>query len=405
MPLHAQCTICTAEFSSMTVAALPCGHTYHYECVAKWVQQAKSCPHCRKSCTKAKITNLFFDIQVPETIHEGRSEMDIVEITNLRGQITALEKEIALKREDIEVEREKVKRLETLNRQYVHYKEENEHLAGLERDYTNLKKEFKKMVERLKLCEFYKKISKGDFDKDIKSIDAYLKDGSDINVARLLESSINEKKKLQSLLNERNREKTDLLKKNMNLEQQLTESVRLCGMLKDEIVSFKDSGETSFVIVNKEVEKYIDSSSPSRDENRKSMGFVPPPRFSISSIKSINENGQVKKSMEPSRSRFSTVIKPDSKYVPIDEDIFIAESDSNNVSFSLLAQKLDEQIESYKFKAAPKEDKEDVLDILIKERAEKVKKYKSRTGTTRFGMLKSLSFNPSGVPSKKPRFS
>ncbi|KAM4588857.1 E3 ubiquitin-protein ligase TRAIP [Odontesthes bonariensis] len=70
MPIRAYCTICSDFFDhSRDVAAIHCGHTFHYECLLKWFQTAptKTCPQCRKQVsTRHIITKLFFDISGEE---------------------------------------------------------------------------------------------------------------------------------------------------------------------------------------------------------------------------------------------------------------------------------------------------------------------------------------------------
>ncbi|KAM8757891.1 E3 ubiquitin-protein ligase TRAIP isoform 1-T2 [Acanthopagrus schlegelii] len=66
MPIRAYCTICSDFFDhSRDVAAIHCGHTFHYECLLQWFQTAptKTCPQCRKQVTTRHIiSKLFFDI-------------------------------------------------------------------------------------------------------------------------------------------------------------------------------------------------------------------------------------------------------------------------------------------------------------------------------------------------------
>uniref|UniRef100_A0A3Q3WBW6 RING-type domain-containing protein n=1 Tax=Mola mola TaxID=94237 RepID=A0A3Q3WBW6_MOLML len=66
MPIRAQCTICSDFFDhSRDVAAIHCGHTFHYECLLQWFQTAptKTCPQCRKQVSTRHIINkLYFDI-------------------------------------------------------------------------------------------------------------------------------------------------------------------------------------------------------------------------------------------------------------------------------------------------------------------------------------------------------
>ncbi|TDH14608.1 hypothetical protein EPR50_G00044030 [Perca flavescens] len=66
MPIRAYCTICSDFFDhSRDVAAIHCGHTFHYDCLLQWFQTAptKTCPQCRKQVsTRHIISKLFFDI-------------------------------------------------------------------------------------------------------------------------------------------------------------------------------------------------------------------------------------------------------------------------------------------------------------------------------------------------------
>uniref|UniRef100_A0A8D3AVZ3 TRAF-interacting protein n=1 Tax=Scophthalmus maximus TaxID=52904 RepID=A0A8D3AVZ3_SCOMX len=66
MPIRAYCTICSDYFDHCKdVAAIHCGHTFHYECLLQWFQTAptKTCPQCRKQVsTRHIITKLYFDI-------------------------------------------------------------------------------------------------------------------------------------------------------------------------------------------------------------------------------------------------------------------------------------------------------------------------------------------------------
>lgn len=42
------CMICLSEFTTNTEnTALPCSHTFHTNCVARWVEQNRNCPICR----------------------------------------------------------------------------------------------------------------------------------------------------------------------------------------------------------------------------------------------------------------------------------------------------------------------------------------------------------------------
>ncbi|KAM3622035.1 uncharacterized protein V6R79_019625 [Siganus canaliculatus] len=89
MPIRALCTICSDFFDhSRDVAAIHCGHTFHYECLLQWFQTAptKTCPQCRKQVsTRHIICKLFFDIGTevvssadPESLQNELDEMKVL---------------------------------------------------------------------------------------------------------------------------------------------------------------------------------------------------------------------------------------------------------------------------------------------------------------------------------------
>lgn len=91
MPIRAYCTICSDFFDhSRDVAAIHCGHTFHYECLLQWFQTApnKTCPQCRKQVSTRHIINkLFFDIGGEE---EDGSSIDPESLQNELARIKAL---------------------------------------------------------------------------------------------------------------------------------------------------------------------------------------------------------------------------------------------------------------------------------------------------------------------------
>jgi E3 ubiquitin-protein ligase RNF115/126 len=53
-PEHtAECSICMDEVNiGEEVTELPCKHWFHHQCVAAWLAEHDTCPHCRKGITK-----------------------------------------------------------------------------------------------------------------------------------------------------------------------------------------------------------------------------------------------------------------------------------------------------------------------------------------------------------------
>uniref|UniRef100_A0A1A7XES4 TRAF-interacting protein n=1 Tax=Iconisemion striatum TaxID=60296 RepID=A0A1A7XES4_9TELE len=96
MPIRAYCTICSDFFDHCRdVAAIQCGHTFHYECLLQWFQTAptKTCPQCRRQVSTRHIINkLFFDIGGEE---EGSADPESLqnEIDRMRALLSSKERD------------------------------------------------------------------------------------------------------------------------------------------------------------------------------------------------------------------------------------------------------------------------------------------------------------------------
>lgn len=44
---YSECSICLEKINSELVT-LECGHSYHQECISKWLDIETTCPYCRK---------------------------------------------------------------------------------------------------------------------------------------------------------------------------------------------------------------------------------------------------------------------------------------------------------------------------------------------------------------------
>ncbi|KAM9759468.1 E3 ubiquitin-protein ligase TRAIP [Menidia menidia] len=95
MPIRAYCTICSDFFDhSRDVAAIHCGHTFHYECLLQWFQTAptKTCPQCRKQVsTRHIISKLFFDIGGEESTADPESLQN--ELDRMRALLSSKERD------------------------------------------------------------------------------------------------------------------------------------------------------------------------------------------------------------------------------------------------------------------------------------------------------------------------
>ncbi len=48
----AQCSVCMEEVPlDQEVTVLPCSHWFHHECIAMWLKEHDTCPHCRSGIT------------------------------------------------------------------------------------------------------------------------------------------------------------------------------------------------------------------------------------------------------------------------------------------------------------------------------------------------------------------
>ncbi|XP_077182164.1 E3 ubiquitin-protein ligase TRAIP isoform X3 [Paroedura picta] len=96
MPIRAHCTICSDFFDNeRDVAAIHCGHTFHYLCLLQWFDTApnRTCPQCRIQVGKRHIiSKLFFDVALEE-----QSGLDAESLQNkldrVKAQLSLKEKE------------------------------------------------------------------------------------------------------------------------------------------------------------------------------------------------------------------------------------------------------------------------------------------------------------------------
>ena len=65
--LDAACCICTERYTNINirdnpVAVAPCGHTFHAQCVLRWMRMKtkNTCPQCRQKVTKKQIIHPIY---------------------------------------------------------------------------------------------------------------------------------------------------------------------------------------------------------------------------------------------------------------------------------------------------------------------------------------------------------
>lgn len=50
------CIICLVGFENTNKVILPCGHSYHYNCILTWFDTKMDCPYCQKKYTWCRNT-------------------------------------------------------------------------------------------------------------------------------------------------------------------------------------------------------------------------------------------------------------------------------------------------------------------------------------------------------------
>uniref|UniRef100_A0A8C1C8G5 TRAF-interacting protein n=1 Tax=Cyprinus carpio carpio TaxID=630221 RepID=A0A8C1C8G5_CYPCA len=114
MPIRAYCTICSDFFdNSKDVAAIHCGHTFHYVCLLQWFQSApnKTCPQCRKQVSTRHIINkLFFDIAPEEDGTPADPESLQNELDRMKAVLSEKEKEWRDKQKSVDTLKDTIER-------------------------------------------------------------------------------------------------------------------------------------------------------------------------------------------------------------------------------------------------------------------------------------------------------
>uniref|UniRef100_A0A0K0ESH5 RING-type domain-containing protein n=1 Tax=Strongyloides stercoralis TaxID=6248 RepID=A0A0K0ESH5_STRER len=232
-----QCTICTGDFTHDTICACPCGHTFHEKCVKKWLQHQTNCPICRKKCTTAMLTSLFFNI-VNESFHEVvlpdkeyRANMDkmLGELNIANGEIKNLKSQLDNAFQTIDFQKKAL-----IN--YDNLQMEVEVLTKVANDYKNLKKEYKNMLNRLKVCDFYQKIKESKYSTDPSILDEFVmnQEGA-VNVTKLLEASIKENRRMKRALIEKQKENNELARRKAHLESEIKTKEEMIEIMKNSL--------------------------------------------------------------------------------------------------------------------------------------------------------------------------
>ncbi|CAJ0557875.1 unnamed protein product, partial [Mesorhabditis spiculigera] len=85
---RARCAICTLFYSLEDVHVIPCGHTFHKDCINTWLTShhphSQRCPVCRHRCGRHEVVKAFIDID--ETA-EGAAEHATDQLDQMRREL------------------------------------------------------------------------------------------------------------------------------------------------------------------------------------------------------------------------------------------------------------------------------------------------------------------------------
>uniref|UniRef100_A0A914HWB9 RING-type domain-containing protein n=1 Tax=Globodera rostochiensis TaxID=31243 RepID=A0A914HWB9_GLORO len=190
--------ICTLNFDITDISALKCGHTYHYECIDKWIMNSKTCPNCRTTNIRRDITKLFFDecdksfSQFPE---EPINTELVAELKKIRDEKMALELTVKEHKEklvffDLKLKQEKAKG----DQHALQLQTKKQHIRHLESqlfDQSILKEKNDTYKRRIVASDFYAHLMKNGGDDE--DIDKYIKLNGQPDEAKFLKLMRNQR--------------------------------------------------------------------------------------------------------------------------------------------------------------------------------------------------------------------
>uniref|UniRef100_A0A0K0DHR2 RING-type domain-containing protein n=1 Tax=Angiostrongylus cantonensis TaxID=6313 RepID=A0A0K0DHR2_ANGCA len=255
-----RCVICTSMFFSHDIAALHCGHTFHYVCISKWVQRSKTCPICRiRTAEKQIIQHLYFDsadeLGVTQLGHADAAQIEALYVALEKEKSTALEAQ-----EEVLKLRDSVASLQ----------------AKAQSLSNKLDSEKKRVLEKISSLEarndqlemIYKFITTG---KDDSALDKYVADSGGVDVGQflnILRKQLNEARKLQERLTNDLRIERELVRALKKKECKLKNIVKVLHQeLKDVRIASHMDASAPF---NPRLSSLVLEQSPPK---RSSLGF------------------------------------------------------------------------------------------------------------------------------------
>ena len=170
--MKVQCSICTELFdNSSDITALPCGHTFHDDCVGRWLRQSMTCPQCRIRCQHNKIIKrlYFSEVDIVEEDDEDPSKLkNKLDTAKLAVREQKRETQIARK-EKLDAEQKLEELRESFGSMEVLYKQERLTGQALQREVAF----YKKMVKEAEVAKAEAKVLQKKFE-NLKAVETMI---------------------------------------------------------------------------------------------------------------------------------------------------------------------------------------------------------------------------------------
>ncbi|XP_067206418.1 E3 ubiquitin-protein ligase TRAIP-like isoform X2 [Linepithema humile] len=220
----------------------PCGHTFHHDCLLKWLERSQNCPQCRERTTKHEIHRIYFNFPNNDSLVEDaaylQNKLDNVTfhstlkdsaINNLVESKQELEKQTSdLKQEVKNVERKlksKKAAIRALQKQIKFFKQQCAELDECRKDNDQLKEK----VENLQNLQVILEGSESEVDEIITRTTDYTKLATYIKVLKREKTTNCIKRQLLQLIN--------LIK---SVKHKLMESYKKSKVLEEEHMKRKE---------------------------------------------------------------------------------------------------------------------------------------------------------------------
>lgn len=221
------CAICCCSFRPDKISALPCGHTFHYDCVLQWVKTSKTCPSCRVRCLeRSVIKTLFFDTDRNATISEGEDELDSVkkQLHEKKQECIEMEKKMKSALSEAAVHLKERGRWQKKAEEGAEATKRVGQLKAMLVDQNEKDKEIQDLRTKVKASRFYQVIASGSGSEE--DLNKYIRRDGELDTAcfiTLLQKQIRSKDALMKQEKKRREEAESNISKYKRLVQELKE--------------------------------------------------------------------------------------------------------------------------------------------------------------------------------------